>query len=149
MFKLPIDIHKRDAALSSISFQPRCCVIVIPSSGMNGTRAHKKLLEVLEKTLGDIRRSERPFGGIVFVLAGDFRQTLPVIQKATLLDCYNARLKRSPLWSNFLTLTLRTNMRVSSRGEAGAQNFSDQLLKMGDGRPPFEPGSPIVFPQGL
>ena len=113
------------------------------------TMAHKKLLEVLEKTLGDIRRSERPFGGIVSVLAGDFRQTLPVIQKATLLDSYNACSKRSPLWSNFRTLTLRTHMRVSLRGEAGAQNFSDQLLKMGDGRPPFEPGSPIVFPQGF
>ena len=41
-------------------------------------RAH---LEAVDRTLKDIRNSNRIVGGVTFVLAGDFRQTLPVIAK--------------------------------------------------------------------
>jgi len=40
-------------------------------------------------------------GGIIFVFAGDFRQTLPVIRKGTQADVINACLKSSRLWDYF------------------------------------------------
>ncbi|QQP48943.1 ATP-dependent DNA helicase [Caligus rogercresseyi] len=39
--------------------------------------AHKNALHTLDKSLKDIRSIDSPFGGVVLLLAGDFRQTLP------------------------------------------------------------------------
>ncbi|KAE9542286.1 hypothetical protein AGLY_003413 [Aphis glycines] len=70
-------------------------------------------------------------GGITFVFAGDFRQTLPVIPKGTRADVVNACLKSSPTWNYFEKLYLRTNMRVYLCG--GNDIFPAQLLKIGNG----------------
>ncbi|KIH59783.1 hypothetical protein ANCDUO_09976 [Ancylostoma duodenale] len=40
--------------------------------------AHKRALEALDRTLQDIRGEQPPYGGAVVLLAGDFRQTLPI-----------------------------------------------------------------------
>ena len=42
--------------------------------------AHRFLLEALDRTLRDVTQTDRPFGGKVIVLGGDFRQTLPVVR---------------------------------------------------------------------
>ena len=39
---------------------------------------HKFLLEAMDRTLREIMDDERPFGGKIVVLAGDFRQCLLV-----------------------------------------------------------------------
>lgn len=44
------------------------------------TIAHKRILEALNRTLKDLRHESRYFGGTIFLLSGDFRQTLPVIE---------------------------------------------------------------------
>ena len=41
--------------------------------------AHKKSLEALERTMKNLRNNQNRFGGTMILLAGDFRQTLPVI----------------------------------------------------------------------
>jgi len=41
--------------------------------------AHKKSLEALDRILKDLRSNHNRFGGAMILLAGDFRQTLPVI----------------------------------------------------------------------
>ena len=49
--------------------------------------AHKNCLEALDRSLRDILRIQnpncdnKPFGGKVVVLGGDFRQILPVVKK--------------------------------------------------------------------
>ncbi|CAG9828306.1 unnamed protein product [Diabrotica balteata] len=48
--------------------------------------AHKKSLEALDRTLQDLRSNYKPFGGAMILLAGDFRQTLPVIPRSTPAD---------------------------------------------------------------
>ena len=48
--------------------------------------AHKKSLEALDRTLQDLRANANPFGRALILLAGDFRQTLPVIPKSTPAD---------------------------------------------------------------
>ncbi len=40
---------------------------------------NKLTFEVVDRTLHDLTNRNEPFGGIVFVMSGDFRQVLPVI----------------------------------------------------------------------
>jgi len=48
---------------------------------MNARWHIKKSLEALDKTLKDLRSNHNQFGGAMILLAGDFRQTLPVIPR--------------------------------------------------------------------
>ncbi|XP_062538157.1 uncharacterized protein LOC134206452 [Armigeres subalbatus] len=68
------------------------------------TMAHKKSLQALERTLQDLRDTRILFGGVLILLAGDFRQTLPVIPRSTAADEINACLKSSNLWRHVKTL---------------------------------------------
>ena len=45
------------------------------------TMLHKRAFEAFDRTLQDIRGNNTLFGGVTLVIAGDFRQTLPVIQE--------------------------------------------------------------------
>ena len=81
-----------------------------------------------------------PYGGIVFVIMGDFRQTLPVIPKANRAQIVNATFKKSLLWGDFAEYNLAENMRVKiamATGDAGdahaLQQHADFLLAVGDG----------------
>ena len=73
--------------------------------------SHKKAIEALNRTLQDLRDGTDIMGGMVVLLAGDFRQTLPVIQRGTPADEIQACLKSSSLWSRVEKLSLKTNMR--------------------------------------
>ena len=46
---------------------------------------HKAAFMAVDRTLRDITGKNQVMGRIVFVLSGDFRQTLPVIPRGTLL----------------------------------------------------------------
>ncbi|RCN50729.1 hypothetical protein ANCCAN_03114 [Ancylostoma caninum] len=111
------------------------------------TMAHKRALEALDRTLQDIRGNNRLMGGVVLVLAGDFRQTLPVIPRATPADELNACLKASYLWRHVRKMTLTTNIRVHLQGDLSAQSFAQQLLRLGDGDFPVDPDTDLIsFP---
>lgn len=87
------------------------------------TMAHKKALEALDRSLKDLRNNTQPFGGALILLAGDFRQTLPVIPRSTAADELNACLKSSALWRHVITLKLSINMRVQLQHDASADRF--------------------------
>ncbi|XP_061394706.1 ATP-dependent DNA helicase pif1-like, partial [Musca vetustissima] len=111
------------------------------------TMAHKKSLEALHRTLQDLRNNTNLFGGALILLAGDFRQTLPVIPGSTPADELNACLKSSSLWSHVKTLKLTTNMRVALQNDTSALQFSKQLLDLGNGKIPVNPATNcITFP---
>ncbi|GBO12162.1 hypothetical protein AVEN_14834-1 [Araneus ventricosus] len=95
--------------------------------------SHKAVFEALDITLKDIRRNNNRMGGVTMVLAGDFRQTLPVIPRGTRADEMQAYLKSSHLWNGIQRLGLTTNMRVHLNGEPSAQQFADNLLQLGNG----------------
>ncbi|XP_044588777.1 ATP-dependent DNA helicase PIF1-like [Cotesia glomerata] len=106
VFKLPLNIQNNPDAVCNIKKQSsmatvlkRCKIIIWNEC----TMAHKHSLEALNRTLKDIKNSDKLFGGTLLVLSGDFRQTLPVIPRSTYADEINACLKSSPLWPN-LTL---------------------------------------------
>ncbi|KIH67418.1 hypothetical protein ANCDUO_02256 [Ancylostoma duodenale] len=148
--KPPLDLARSENPVCNISkgsgkaqVLKMCKVIVWDEC----TMAHKRALEALDRTLQDIRENDRLMGGAVLVLAGDFRQTLPVIPRATPADELNACLKASYLWRHVRKMTLTTNIRVHLQGDLSAQSFAQQLLRLGDGDFPVDPDTDLIsFP---
>uniref|UniRef100_A0A8D8T3L0 ATP-dependent DNA helicase n=1 Tax=Cacopsylla melanoneura TaxID=428564 RepID=A0A8D8T3L0_9HEMI len=103
------------------------------------TMAHKKSMEALDRTMRDFRNNQNIFGGTMILLAGDFRQTLPVIPRATPADELNACLKSSVLWKHVKVLTLNMNMRVELQNDDSGRMFGKQLLDIGNGKIPSDP----------
>ncbi|VDM92857.1 unnamed protein product [Onchocerca ochengi] len=75
--------------------------------------AHKKSIEALDRSLQDLHGNIKPFGNILTLFAGDFRQTLP-------------------------KLKLTTNMRVQLQNDRSAGIFSYQLLENRNGEMPVD-----------
>ncbi|XP_053598602.1 uncharacterized protein LOC106693789 [Microplitis demolitor] len=98
------------------------------------TMAHKNVIEALNRTLKDIRNSDRIMGGITVVLASDFRQTLPVVPRGTRADEVKACLKSSVLWPHVNVLSLKINMRVHIQHDLRAEEFSKLLIDIGNGQ---------------
>ena len=77
-------------------------------------------------------------GGITFVLAGDFRQTLPVVVRGTRANEIDACIKSSILWPKIRAkFQLTTNMRVylnQATDQDAAEQFSQSLLSLGNGQ---------------
>ena len=95
--------------------------------------AHKYQMEALDRTLRDITDIDKPFGGKIMVLSGDFRQCLPVIPNASRAEIVNAALNRSFLWECFQVMQLHENMRVQLSNDPEAQIFDDLTLRLGNG----------------
>ena len=113
--KLPLNFHSIETPSCNISKSSgigkvlQQCKLVIWNEC---TMAHKESLEALDQSLRDLRGNWKPFGSTLILLAGDFRQTLPIIPRKTPVDEMNACLKNSNLWSHVKILKLTTNMRV-------------------------------------
>ncbi|XP_055919534.1 uncharacterized protein LOC129951424 [Eupeodes corollae] len=112
----------------------RKCKIIIWD---NCSMAHKHSLEALDRSLKDIKNNARLFGGAILLLSGDFRQTLPVIPRATYADEINGCLKESYLLPSVTKLCLTINMRVPLQNDPLASGFSEQLLDSGNGKIQF------------
>ncbi|CAF4403118.1 unnamed protein product, partial [Adineta steineri] len=108
------------------------------------TMAHRYALEALNHTLQDLRNNGNNMGGVVVLIAGDFRQTLPVIPKGTMADELKACLKSSYLWRHVVPFKLSTDMRVHLQGDVSAGRFAKQLLAIGNGKIPADPVSGLI-----
>jgi len=151
-FKLPLNLIHAETPLCNISKQSnmaqvlRDCKLIVWDES---TMAHKGGFEALSITLKDIRGNDNGvMGGVTVLLAGDFRQTLPVVPRGTRADEVKACVKASYLWPLIWKLSLRKNMRVHLRGDVSAGQFSELLLKIGDGEYPESEGK-VTIPAGL
>jgi ATP-dependent DNA helicase PIF1 len=76
--------------------------------------------KALDRTLQDLlftdspQNKNKPFGGKVVVLGGDFRQILHVIEGGARSQIVNVAIINSPLWSYVTILQLTQNMRLST-----------------------------------
>ncbi|GBP29928.1 hypothetical protein EVAR_18408_1 [Eumeta japonica] len=95
--------------------------------------AQRKSLEALNRTLQDLHDKTNVMGGVLLMLSGDFRQTPPVISKSTLADEISACLKKSVIWEQVKIIKLTTNTRAQILGDEKAQEFSENLLQIGEG----------------
>ena len=145
--KLPLNLTKCESPLCNISkgtgeamVLEKCELIVWDEY----TMSHRQALEALDRTLQDLRGNGKQMGGVLVLLAGDFRQTLPVVQRGTMADEIKACLKSSYLWRHVITLGLKTNMRVQLQGDVSAGQFAQELLTIGNGKVPVDAISGLI-----
>lgn len=130
--KIPLILHEdstcnvspNDAAGKLLK---KAALIVIDEISMG----HKHAFEAMDRSLRDICKKDVPFGGITLLLAGDWRQVLPVVRHGSRPQIVNAAFKSSHLWQHVTMLYLTKNMRVSLSGDSS--EFADYLLKVGEG----------------
>lgn len=153
MFKIPLQINQIEVPTYNIEkssnlaeILKNCKLIVWDEC----TMAHKKALEALDRTMQDLKGNNAPFGGTLFILSGDFRQTLPVVPRSTPADELNACLKTSFLWKYVKTLSLKTNMRTFLQQNEASKIYAENLLKIGDGLLEMNPiTKEIQFPENF
>ncbi|KAJ8727639.1 hypothetical protein PYW07_001758 [Mythimna separata] len=137
-FKLPLTVSLEQQSVCSIRKNGPLGILIQNTSLIiwdECTMSHRAHVEAVNRTLKDLRNSSTVMGGVTFVFAGDFRQTLPVIAKGTRADIVKACLKSSIIWNLIQRLNLRTNMRAHLTNNYDS-NFPEKLLKLGEGQFP-------------
>ena len=98
------------------------------------TMLDRLLLEAMDRTLRDLmNKPDTPFGGKIIILAGDFRQCLPVIPGANRAQIVQRCINFSHLWSQFQVFSLTVNMRVRASGDPQLEDFDSWTVGIGDG----------------
>ncbi len=99
---------------------------------------NKLAFEAVDRTLRDLTDRNEPFGGIVFVMSGDFRQVLPVIPRGSHADIVSASIKNSYLWESVEVFRLTENMRANDvvvvHPDLRNHTFADWLLYLGNNK---------------
>jgi len=88
------------------------------------------------------------------LLAGDFRQVLPVIRHGRRSDIVDAALSRSRLWNSVTVLKLKRNMRVKNCGgdeskRRQLKKHAEWLIELGDGKLPTTADGDVGIPSEL
>ena len=145
-FKLPFHPHKE--SFCSVKKQSDDAKF-LRSMGLaiidEGPMLNKLCYEALHRTLVDLAPEsdkKKKFGGKLILVSGDFRQLLPVIEKANRSKIVGHTLKHSSvLWDeDVITLQLRENMRVKNEIAQCPHNhdklkaYEEWLLSLGEGR---------------
>ena len=92
------------------------------------------MLSAIDRSLRDIMNTkEKPFGGKIVILAGDFRQCLPVIKNATQDTISQRCINTNNLWATFTIKRLSTNMRVNANQNPNLHAFDRWTLDIGNG----------------
>ena len=102
-FKLPLDLAINETPVCNVGKNTKeaglikqAKIILLDECSM----LHKRGVEAIDRLLQDLKENDRLFGGVTFVLAGDFRQCLPVISGGNSADQLKACLKSSQLWTH-------------------------------------------------
>ena len=91
---------------------------------------HRDCFDAVDRSLQDITDIHTPFKGILTVLGGDLRQTLPVIPKSSKDEILDGCLLYSNVCKNITMLKLTDNMRACDA------SFSKWLLQVGEDQLP-------------
>ncbi|MBW0567172.1 hypothetical protein O181_106887 [Austropuccinia psidii MF-1] len=97
---------------------------------------HRYAVEAVDRSLKDLRKSERPFRGISVLFSGDFRQIFPIVKNGNIYDQAVACLKNSYIWRLLTQYFLTQNLRCEARSgivSKGANDFAIWLQQLGNG----------------
>ena len=121
-FKIPLKMHEDSLCTfpknSELADLLRITDIIIWDEA---PMQHRHIHECVNRTFQFIWDDDRPFGGIVVVFGGDFKQILPVIVKGSHAQIVGACLQRSQLWHSIAVLRLTQNMRLNTANEVERQ----------------------------
>ena len=112
---------------------------------------HRFGFEAVARTLQHLRNNELSIlGGVVLLILGDLRQTLPVIPRASRVQLIQSCLTKSELWKSFERITLKTNMRVmrvkNVEDQENLKKYCEFLIQLGDGKLPTDETGAIQIP---
>ncbi|KFM65059.1 hypothetical protein X975_11203, partial [Stegodyphus mimosarum] len=136
VLKLPLSLAQEDSPICNFcknrsrSRMLRQCKLL---AWDEGTVSHKKSYRSVKPNSSGFARQHRSYGRNGSFIGRDFRQTLPVIRRGTPADEIKACLKLSSLWEKVEKFRLKTNMRVHFRNDVDSGNYTETLLKIGDG----------------
>ena len=133
-FKIPIPSHessvcsiKKNSPLAALMRQAD--LVIWDEAPMQ----HRHNMETVDRTLKDLRNSDKAFGGVTFLFGGDFQQILPVIVKSSRGQTVGACIQRSVLWGPITVLHLHQNMRLNTAIEA-ERLFAQWQMEVGQGK---------------
>jgi len=106
---------------------------------------HVHCLNAVERMFRDIIGGHRPFGGVTFLLGGDFKQILPVIVKGNRADVVAACAQQAAWWGHLEVLHLTQNMRVGPEPEE--QEFARWQVEVGEGKHTDNEGNILIPPK--
>ena len=118
LFKLPVPLTETSVCnvapnSAQANILRRIKVFIIDEASMIPCYA----LDAIDRCLSDIMSSDTLFGGKILLLAGDFRQILPVVPRSPPTAVLESSLKRSNLWQRFHQMRLTQNMRTHQNEE--------------------------------
>jgi hypothetical protein len=132
-FKIPLKIHEESVCSfpknGELADLLRMTDLIIWDEA---PMQHRHIHECVNRTFQDVRGNDKPFGGIVVVFGGDFKQILPVIVKGSRAQVVGANLQRSHLWHSITVLRLTQNMRLNTANNIERQ-FAEWQLRVGHG----------------
>ncbi|XP_062104302.1 uncharacterized protein LOC133815480 [Humulus lupulus] len=144
-FKIPLTCEKDTICTvskqSGLAKLLQCVKLIIWDEA---PMSHHQSIEALDLMLKDINDSAQPFGGKVVVLGGDFRQVLPIVQKARREETIDATLVKSYLWPLLHKIQLTENMRARLD-----PSFCKFLLRVGNGEEPTNNDEKIEIPASM
>ena len=106
------------------------------------TKLHHYNTEALDRYLKVLMNNDLLFGGKIVIVAGDGRQTLPIVRRGSRSDIVDSVIFNSELWTDVETFKLSKNMciqHILHKGdphetEERLQLFNDKLLQIGEGQ---------------
>jgi hypothetical protein len=103
----------------------RASLVIIDEASM----VSKSVLNCLDDLFKKTMNNDLPLGGKCTMLAGDFRQCLPVSDIPAIENSSTLSLKYSNLWQHFIKMSLINNMRANS----DEVEFKEWSLRLGNG----------------
>ena len=98
--------------------------------------ADNRVLQAVSRMFQDVMKNKNlPFGAKKMVLAGDFRQCLPIVKNASRTQVLLRTLKYATFWSQIHVFRLVKNKRVENEE---SKDWCDFILRVGNGREPLE-----------
>ena len=94
------------------------------------TMSSKLAFKCLDRTLRDLCDCDKLFANKIVLMAGDFRQTLPIVRHGRREDIIRLSIKQSFIWNDVDMFELTENLRLG--GEASQKEFAEYLLKIGE-----------------
>jgi hypothetical protein len=114
----------------------------------------KYALEIIDKKLKELMDNNLPFGGKIVIIGGDFRQLLPIKKHGGRSQLVSLSVRYSNLWAHFAEniFRLKENKRavqnfIDSENIPDQIDFSDFILKMGNGELPVDDDEYVYIPE--
>lgn len=97
--------------------------------------ADKMIIDIVDKFLRELMNLDYPFGNKIIIFGGDWRQVLPVKQRASRAVIVESIFKRSRIWPFVRTFHLTINERAKRSGAVTCE-YADFVLSIGNGTCP-------------